>query len=84
MSDLGKKVVFVYAKNSMIFKMLLFGQLVWLLVHRGEEPAGSSGWPGHGPPVDKISAREAEKYILLNTTKILIIFAIWKIIQFKF
>ncbi len=46
---------------------------------------------GHGPPDKsltgrsrpwiKCSAREVEKYI--NPTKILIIFAIWKIIQFK-
>ncbi len=46
---------------------------------------------GHGPPEKsrtgrsrpwiQISARETEKYI--NPTKILIIFAIWKIIQFE-
>jgi hypothetical protein len=46
---------------------------------------------GHGPPDKsltgrsrpwiKVSAREAEKYIKL--TKILITFAIWKIIQFE-
>ncbi len=45
---------------------------------------------GPQPPVDKILAREAEKYIkiLLNmqfylATKILIIFSTWKIIQFE-
>jgi hypothetical protein len=45
---------------------------------------------GHGPPDKSLtgrsrpwifSARETEKYI--NPTKILIIFAIWKIIQFE-
>jgi hypothetical protein len=61
-------------------------------------PAGQAGpggnnlvAGGHGPPDKNLkglsrpwiqfSACEAEKYI--NPTKILIIFAIWKIIQFK-